>query len=460
MQKNASNRLGTERVGKLIFQLALPATIAQLVNLLYTLVDRIFIGRIEGVGALALTGVGVSIPLIIVVSATAALIGMGGAPYLSINMGKGDLEKAHKVLGNCFAFLSLLSIILTIFFLAFAEPLLLAFGASENTIPFALEYFSVYTIGTIFVLFTLGLNPFITTQGFAKISMLTVTLGAGINLILDPIFIFWLELGVMGAAIATVIAQAVSCTWVLCFLTGKKSIIKLSKKYIKLEKSILFPVLALGSSPFVMQSTESLLAIAFNASLLHYGGDLAVGTMAVLTCVLQLSILPLVGIAQGAQPVISYNFGAGNANRVKSAFSIFLSANSTYSFVFWALVMCMPAIFVKMFTQDPELIEFASHALQIYMFGSIIFGLQLACQMTFVAIGNAKSSLFLAVLRKIFLLIPLIYILPLIFTENPTTAIFMAEPVSDILAVIVTASLFVYQFKKVLKGMRNKEDQI
>ncbi len=453
-QETTPNRLGTVPVGKLIFQLALPAIVAQIINLLYTLVDRIYIGRIEGVGALALTGVGVTLPLILIITATSSLVGMGGAPRVSIFMGSGDIERARKTLGSCFSFLCILAVLLTVFFLFFAQPLLLRFGASENTIGYALEYFNIYTLGTVFVLFTLGLNPFITAQGYAKTSMLTVVLGAVTNIILDPIFIFGFGLGVRGAALATILAQAVSCTFVLVFLTGKRPLVRLARPYLKIEKKLLMPALALGLSPFIMQSTESLLAVAFNSSLLRYGGDLAVGSMTILTSVMQLAMMPLQGLAQGAQPVVSYNFGAKNPKRVKSAFFILLRSCLLFTFVFWLLVMLVPELFVGLFTADAALIAFAAPALRIYMFGAFAFGAQMACQFTFIALGNAKSSLFLALLRKIFLLIPLIYILPLVLSFDETTSVFMAEPVADILAATATVTLFAVQFRKALQGLR------
>ncbi len=457
MQDTVSNRLGTERVGTLIFRLALPAIMAQIINLLYTLVDRIYIGRIEGVGALALTGVGVTLPLIMFITACSSLVGMGGAPRVSIFMGSGDYTRAHKTLGSCFTFLCLLSLLLTLFFLLFARPLLLSFGASANTVVYALEYFNVYTLGTVFVLFTLGLNPFITAQGFAKTSMFTVMIGAVCNIILDPIFIFGFGMGVRGAALATILSQALSCLWVLLFLTGKKPAVRLQAKHMKIEKSLLLSSLALGLSPFIMQSTESLLAIAFNSSLLRYGGDLAVGSMTILTSVMQLTMMPLQGLTQGAQPVISYNYGAGNAPRVKHAFFLLLRASLIYTGGFWLIVMANPEFFVRLFSEDTALIAFAASALRIYMFASFAFGAQIACQYTFIALGNAKSSLFLALLRKIILLIPLIYILPAIFTEDKTTSVFMAEPIADFIAVVATVTLFRLQFRKALQGMPQRD---
>ena len=450
MEKNKTDILGTESIGTLLVKLAVPAIAAQIINLLYNLVDRMYIGHIEEVGKLALTGVGVCLPLIMLISAFAAMVSMGGAPRSSIFLGKGDKENAEKTLGNCFTMLIIMSIILTIVFLVFGRRLLLVFGASENTIEYAVKYMNIYSLGTIFVQLTLGLNAFISAQGFAQTSMLTVVIGAVINIILDPIFIFGFDMGVSGAALATIISQGVSMVWILIFLTGKKTTLKIKRNYLGLSKEIVLPCIALGLSPFIMQATESLITVCFNSSLLKYGGDIAVGAMTILTSVMQFSLLPIMGLTQGAQPIVSYNFGAAKIQRVKKAFKLLLILCLTYSTVLWALVMLLPEMFVKIFNNDPTLVAFTSNALRIYMALSLVFGIQIACQQTFIAIGNAKSSLFLAILRKILLLIPLIYILP-IFFKNKTSAVFMAEPVADIIAVTVTASLFIIKFKKALK---------
>lgn len=448
-KQNTTEQLGTGNIKKLFLSLSLPAIAAQIINLLYNLVDRMYIGHIPGEGKLALTGVGVCLPLIMIISAFAALAGMGAAPRSSIFLGKGEKENAEKTLGNAIALLVILSAILTAVFLLFAKDMLLLFGASENTIPYALSYMQIYSIGTIFVQLTLGLNPFITAQGFAKTSMLTVSIGAVCNIILDPIFIFGLGMGVSGAALATVISQAASAIWIFCFLNGKKTVLKIRKENLRLSAKIVLPSIALGLSPFIMQATESLLAICFNSSLLKYGGDLAVGAMAILTSVMQFSMLPLTGFTQGAQPIVSYNYGAKNFDRVKKAFWMLFAACVGYALVLWAAVMLVPQAFVLIFNSDPELLAFTSWALRIYMAISFVLGIQTACQQTFIALGNAISSLFLALLRKIFLLIPLIFILPNLF-ENKTMAVFLAEPVADFLAVTTTVCLFFYQFKKLL----------
>ena len=449
--------LGTEKISKLLFKLAVPSVVAQLVNLLYNMVDRVYIGHMAEVGSLALTGVGVCMPVIMLVSAFACLVGMGGAPQVSICMGKKEYDKAEKIMGNCLIFLIAISIILTATFLIFGERLLMVFGASANTIGFAMDYMRIYVLGTIFVQLALGMNMFITCQGFTKVSMMSVVIGAVLNIILDPILIFVFDLGVKGAALATIISQAVSAVWVVSFLSGKKTGIKLKKKYFRIDFKVLAPCIGLGVSPFIMQATESVINVCFNSSLLKYGGDLAVGAMTVLATVMQFSMLPLQGLTQGAQPITSYNYGAGNAKRVKESFSLLLKVCLAYSMLLWLLVMLMPDKFVMMFNSDPNLVEYGSWAMRIYFAVSGIFGIQVACQQTFIAIGNAKTSLFLAILRKILLLIPLIYILPMFF-ENKAMAVYLAEPVADAIAVITTGILFIRSFRKTIKRMEEKNN--
>ena len=449
--------LGTEKISKLLFKLAVPSVVAQLVNLLYNMVDRVYIGHMAEVGSLALTGVGVCMPVIMLVSAFACLVGMGGAPQVSICMGKKEYDKAEKIMGNCLIFLIAISIILTATFLIFGERLLMVFGASANTIGFAMDYMRIYVLGTIFVQLALGMNMFITCQGFTKVSMMSVVIGAVLNIILDPILIFVFDLGVKGAALATIISQAVSAVWVVAFLAGKKTGIRLKKKYFKIDFKVLAPCIGLGVSPFIMQATESVINVCFNSSLLKYGGDLAVGAMTVLATVMQFSMLPLQGLTQGAQPITIYNYGAGNAKRVKESFSLLLKVCLAYSMLLWLLVMLMPDKFVMMFNSDPNLVEYGSWAMRIYFAVSGIFGIQVACQQTFIAIGNAKTSLFLAILRKILLLIPLIYILPMFF-ENKAMAVYLAEPVADAIAVITTGILFIRSFRKTIKRMEEKNN--
>lgn len=445
--------LEKEPVGKLLLRLALPTVTAQIINMLYNIVDRMYIGHIPETGAMALTGVGVCMPLIMIVTAFAAFVGYGGAPRASIFMGKGDHTSAEKTLGNCFVIQILISILLTAALLLWNRDFLMAFGASENTIQYGVDYMNIYAIGTIFVQLTLGMNAFITAQGFAKTGMLSVLIGAVANIILDPIFIFGFGMGVKGAALATILSQAMSCIWVLAFLFGKRTHLKIKKENLGLQAKIVLPSLALGCSTFVMQASESVISVCFNSSLLQYGGDIAVGAMTILTSVMQFAMLPLQGLGQGAQPIISYNYGAGNVERVKAAFKLLLKASLCYSILLWLFVMFFPQAFAAMFTSDASLMEYTKTALRIYMACLLLFGIQMACQMTFTSLGKAKASILVAVMRKFILLIPLIYIMPTLFTSNQTMAVYMAEPVADFLAVSFTAILFTFQFKKVIAQM-------
>lgn len=449
--------LGTEPIGKLLAKLAVPTVAAQIINMLYNIVDRIYIGHIPKEGALALTGVGVCMPLIMIVTAFAAFVAYGGAPRATIFMGKGDDKTAEKILGNCFIVQIIISVLLTVALLLWNRDFLLAFGASENTIDYGVAYMNIYALGTIFVQLTLGMNAFITAQGFAKTGMLSVLIGAVINIILDPVFIFGFHMGVRGAALATIISQAVSCVWVLVFLFGKKTHLKIKKDNMKLEKAIVLPCLALGLSNFVMQASESVISVCFNSSLLRYGGDIAVGAMTILTSVMQFAMLPMQGLGQGAQPIISYNYGAGNVKRVKGAFKLLLKCSLIYSCLLWLFVMIFPQGFASMFTSDADLLSYTQMALRIYMGSMLLFGIQMACQMTFIAIGNAKASILVAVMRKFILLIPLIYIMPHIFTADKARAVYMAEPVADFFAVCFTAVLFYFQFRKALRKMRREQ---
>ena len=443
--------LGTMPVGRLLWKLAIPTVTAQVINMLYNIVDRIYIGHIPEVGAAALTGVGVCMPLIMIVTAFAAFAGFGGAPRASIYMGKGDHTSAEKTLGNCFVIQCIISVLLTAALLLWNRDFLMAFGASENTIEYGVNYMNIYAIGTIFVQMTLGMNAFITAQGFAKTGMLSVLIGAVANIILDPIFIFVFQMGVEGAALATIISQAMSCAWVLLFLCGKKTRLKLHWKNMALKAGIVLPCMALGLSTFIMQGSESVISICFNSSLLRYGGDIAVGAMTILTSVMQFAMLPLQGLGQGAQPIISYNYGARNPERVKAAYKLLLKASLVYSTLLWGFVMLFPQTFAAMFTDSVPLLEFTGNALRIYMACLLLFGAQVACQMTFTSLGNAKASILVAVMRKFILLIPLIYVMPLIFPADKTTAVYMAEPVADFIAVTFTVILFTFQFRKSLK---------
>lgn len=446
--------LGKEPIGKLLLKLALPTVAAQLINMLYNIVDRIYIGHIPEIGADALTGVGVCMPLIMMVSAFAALVGFGGSPRASIAMGKKDNDSAEKILGNCFTTQILVSLVLTVVLLVWNRDLLMAFGASENTIGYGTRYMNIYSIGTIFVQLTLGMNAFITAQGFARTGMLSVLIGAVSNIILDPIFIFGLNMDVQGAALATIISQALSCIWVISFLFGKKTILKIRKKNMRLAASVIFPCLALGVSTFIMQASESVISVCFNASLQKYGGDIAVGAMTILTSVMQFAMLPLQGLGQGAQPIISYNYGAGSSKRVKDAFKLLLKISFGYALLLWALVMLLPGVFVRMFNSDPVLITFTKTALRVYLAALFMMGIQMACQMTFNSLGRAVESIIVAITRKFVLLLPLIFILPRIFTDNKTMAVYLAEPIADFLAVSFTIVLFTIQFRKALQKMR------
>lgn len=454
MQKRDEKEfLRTEPLGKLLLKLALPTVTAQLINMLYNIVDRIYIGHIPKTGAAALTGVGVCMPLIMIVSAFAALVGYGGAPRASIFMGKQDTESAEKTLGNCFVLQILISAILTAVLLLWNREFLMAFGASENTIEYGVSYMNIYALGTIFVEITLGMNAFITAQGFAKTGMLSVLIGAVSNIILDPIFIFGLNMGVKGAALATIISQALSCIWVVYFLSGKKTYLKIRKKNLRLTPGIVFPCLALGTATFIMQASESVISVCFNSSLQKYGGDVAVGAMTILTSVMQFAMLPLQGLGQGAQPIISYNYGAKDAGRVRSAFKLLLKVSLGYAVLLWLMVMIFPGGFAAMFTSDNELMEYTKTALRIYMAAMFLMGIQMACQMTFNALGKATESIIVAVMRKFVVLIPLIYLMPQIIQSNQTMGVYMAEPIADTIAVTFTGILFAVQFKKIIKGI-------
>lgn len=447
--------LGKEPVGHLLFILAVPAITSQVVNALYNMVDRMYIGHIPEVGSAALTGVGVCFPIIMIISAFAYLFGMGGAPRASIFMGKKDNDTAEKILGNCTTSLMIIAVLLTVLVLIFQEPLLYLFGASENTIGYAMDYMTIYAIGTIFVQLTLGLNAFISAQGFSKISMLTVVIGAVTNIVLDPIFIFGLNMGVQGAAVATVMSQALSAIWAFWFLSGKNTILKLKRENLKINFHILLPCIALGVAPFAMQATESVLVLCFNSSLLKYGGDLAVGAMTILSSVMQFAMLPLQGLTQGGQPIISYNYGAKQGDRVQKAFKLQTISCFSYSSILWLLIMIFPSLFVAIFTSDPQLTEITIWALRIYMAGVLLMSIQISCQQTFIAFGNSKKSAFLAVFRKILVLIPLIYILPMVISDQ-VFAVFLAEPIADTIAVLTTSTMFYFEMKNKMKEMQTK----
>ena len=455
--QNDKNFLGTAPIGKLLLKLSIPTVIAQLINMLYNVVDRIYIGHIPGEGSLALTGVGVCMPIIMIVTAFAALISSGGAPRASICMGKQDNKSAEQILGNCFSLQIVVSIVLTVVLLIWNKDLLMAFGASKNTLGYATDYMRIYALGTLFVQLTLGMNAFITAQGFTTTSMVSVLIGAICNITLDPVFIFVFNMGVKGAALATVLSQAISTIWVVVFLSGKKTQLHLRKKYMGLKPKIFLPCVALGLATFIMETSESVVTVCFNSSLLHYGGDIAVGAMTILTSVMQFAMLPLQGIAQGSQPIASYNYGAKNADRVKKTFRLLVITCLTYSTLLWATVQIIPKVFVSIFTSDAKLVAFTAPMLKIYLGGLFLFGIQIACQITFTSLGKAVNSIIVAVVRKFVLLLPLIYIMPHV-VSNPTIGVYMAEPIADIIAVLFTSVLFTFQFKKALAQIRNSNE--
>lgn len=454
MEKN-NQYLGTEPLGKLLFKLAVPSVVAQIINMLYNIVDRIYIGHMAEGGSLALTGLGVCMPIIMVVSAFAALVSMGGAPRASIAMGRGDNSAAEYILGNCFVLQIIISAILTSALLIWDRDLLLAFGASPDTIEFAVGYMDIYATGTIFVQLTLGMNAFITAQGFSKTSMSTVLIGAVSNIILDPVFIFGFDMGVQGAALATVISQCISCVWVLFFLRSEKTILKLKKENMHLEAKVILPCLALGLAAFIMQSSESIISVSFNTSLLKYGGDIAVGAMTILSSINMFAMLPLQGLGQGAQPIVSYNYGAKEAKRVRGAFRLLLKSSLIYATALWLIIMLLPQVFTSLFTTNAELAAFTQSAMRRYFAVMFMFGIQIACQMTFTAIGSAKSSIAVAVVRKFVLLLPLIYLMPAMFPADKAMAVYLAEPAADFIAVTFTAILFSIQFKRAMDKLPN-----
>lgn len=443
-----NEQLGTAPLKRLMLELAIPNVLAQVVNLLYNMVDRVFVGHIPEEGSLALSGLGVAFPVIMLISAFAYLVGMGGAPRAAICLGQGDRDGAEKILGASAAFLLILSVVLSAVFQVVKHPLLLFFGASGDTIGYADQYLQIYLTGTISVQAALGLNPFITCQGFAKTGMVTVLIGAVMNMVLDPILIFGFHLGVRGAAVATVISQTVSGLWVLLFLCRERSVLRIRRAYLKLDPAVLRPVLLLGISPFIMNATECLVQLTFNTGMQTYGNDDYVGAMTIIFSLSQMLFLPVQGISQGATPIISYNYGARNLDRVMEAFKLLLKCTLLFNFVGAALFIAFPRVFIGLFTPDPEIVRIASHGLRIYNIGFLIFGAQSACQQTFLALGEAKISMFLALLRKAILLIPLAIILPRLGLG--TDGLFIAEPISDILAVCTTVTMFHLNIGKIL----------
>lgn len=441
------NRLGTEPIGKLLLSLAIPAVMAQLVNLLYNIVDRIFVGRIPGAGTQALAGLGVTFPIVVLGAAFANLAGMGGAPRAAIAMGQKDNKKAEKIMGNSLTLLLIFSAILMVFFYIWKEPILLQFGASKNTLPYADDYLSIYLLGTVFVQISLGLNTFITNQGFAKVSMATVCIGAVINIVLDPIFIFGFHMGVKGAALATVISQAVSAIWVLCFLTGKKTALRLHWKNLKPDIRMMLNIVSLGIAPFIMTSTECLIQLIFNSGMLRYGDDDYVAVMSILFSLNQVLSMPMQGFAMGAQPIISYNYGAKTYDRAKKTFHI------TFMIMFFGTLAAVagmelfPAAFVSVFTKDAVLLEKGVPVLRLFMAGMALMGAQWAGQQTFLALGKAGFSVSMALLRKLVLLIPLALILPHVAGLG-LWGLILAEPISDAIAATTTAVILKLNSKR------------
>lgn len=449
---SVDQRLGTAPLVPLIFSLALPTALAQLVNMLYNIVDRIYVGHIPGSGSLALAGLGVTYPIIVLITAFSNLIGMGGAPRASVAMGRGDYKTAEKILGNCITLLIVLSVVLSVVFTIYGEPVLRAFGASENTLPYAMAYLRIYLMGTIFVQFTLGMTPFITNQGFAKTSMATTCIGAVCNIILDPVFIYGFNMGVEGAAIATILSQAVSAVWVLIFFTGKRSVLRIRKENLIPAGRTLALVLSLGVSPFLMTATECVIQLAFNTGAATYGGDSAVAIMSILFSVAQIANLPVQGFCQGAQPVVGFNFGARKLERVRQAFKIMLAVSMGVTTVVVGAVELAPQLFLGLFSSDAELIALGTAPLRIYMLGFFFMGAQLACQQTFLGLGEAKISMFVALLRKVILLLPLSLVIPRVFGAlglSQLVGLYVAEPVSDIIsASTCTILFFAIEWKK------------
>ena len=448
MQKGITEQLGTARIGKLMIRLALPAIMAQLVNVLYNIVDRAYIGNIPVVGADAIAGIGITMPILVLVMAFSSLFGMGGAPLASMRLGAQDKKGAQGILNNCFAMLVILAALITAVSQLFAKPILMAFGASAVTLPYAMDYLRIYCAGTVFVMITLGMNSFINCQGFSGVGMMTVLIGAVLNIALDPLFIFVFDMGVRGAALATVLSQAVSCVWVLRFMTGKKTQIRLNFSQMKLQRTTVLRVMGLGLSPFVMQSTESLVQIVVNTGLAKYSGDLAVASMTIITSIMLVLNMPLQGLGQGAQPLISYNYGAKNMQRVKKTFRLLITATLSISTVLCLLVILFPGVFVSIFTQDAGLTELTCRVVRIFIAGYFAMGAQFAVQQTFLSVGQAKISIFIALLRKVILLIPLALVLPRLWGLG-AMGIYLAEPIADFTCACIACVLFAIRSKKI-----------
>lgn len=444
---NDSDQLLARQPVPVVFcKLAIPAVAAQLINVLYNLVDKMFIGHIPDVGKEALAGVGVTAPVILAISAFAALVSMGGAPKASILLGKGESKAAERVVGTCTWMLLLISVLLTVIMLAFGRPILLLFGASSATIPFAVTYMRIYCLGTVCTQLTLGLNAFITAQGKTLVSMGNVAIGAMTNIVLDALFINGMGLGIAGAAWATVISQGVSAGFVIRYLCAGDSALRLRWQTIRFDGKLLWACVLLGTSPALMQLTENLVAISFNTSLQTYGGDMAVASMSILNSVMQFVMLLLPGLVQGAQPLLSYNLGAGNIPRVKRAFRLLLVCCVTGSFLIWLLCMARPDVVASIFTDDTALVTYTAWSMRIYLAMLLIYGVQVACQYSFVALDQAPKAIFLTIWRKIILLIPLIFLLPRIWPDA-VMGVYLAEPIADTIAVCTTAPMFLAYYR-------------
>lgn len=443
---HSEEKLGTEKIGRLILSMGLPTLIAQVINLLYNIVDRMYIGHL--VGPEALTGVGLTLPIIMLISAFSAFVGAGGAPLAAIAMGQGDKKRAETILSNAATMLCFFTVVLMLLFFFIEKPFLYMIGASDVTYPFAGAYLRIYLLGTLFVQIVIGLNPFITAQGQSKIAMLSVLIGAALNIALDPVFIFVFKMGVRGAALATIISQFASALWTIRFLSSKKTSLRIHMEYLKPDIRIIGSVAALGVSPFIMQSTESLISVVLSSGLQKYGGDVYVGSLTILQSVMQLINTPISGFTQGVQPILSYNYGAGNIERVKATYKRIIGITILASFCITLSAMLLPGMYARIFTDDVELIGVVRRVMPVFVAGMLIFGIQMGCQTTFMGLGQAKISLFMALLRKVFLLVPFAIIFPLITKD--VMSIYYAECSADAIAATVCGTVFLCNIKRIL----------
>ena len=453
MTMTNEEKLGSAPLFRLMMSMGIPTLVAQIINLLYNIIDRIYIGHIPEVGATALTGVGLALPMIVIISAFSAFVGAGGAPLSAIALGRGKKEEAERILGNGFSLLLVFSAFLMILFFIIKRPVLFLIGASDATFPFAAEYMTIYIFGTLFVQISLGMNPYITAQGCSRTAMLSVLIGAVLNIALDPLFIFGFGMGIRGAALATVISQFVSAVWVLRFLTRKERAMGIRKNYLKIRGKIVAKIMSLGVAPFIMQATESFISIVMNSGLQRYGGDMYVGTLTIMQSVMQFVSIPVSGFTQGVQPIMSYNFGAGNIERVKKTYFTMLGIVMSYTILLTISIMAIPGIFARMFTDSSELISLVEKILPVFVCGMLVFGVQMSSQTTFLALGQARISLFIALLRKVILLIPLAIILPKL--TGDVMFIYYAEPISDVTSALTCGILFACLFGKILKRSKS-----